>query len=291
MVVKNARVDFNVDDTPRSIRVLLDRLCDTGGVDADLAVDLRDCGYVGPAAIVVLVSMRRLAASRDHHWSLLPPTYPPLKAYCHYSGLMDEFGLAPTPPDYPETRTLPVSSFTGQFPSEAIGSVVAFVRKFMPLPPQGETDLTTILSELSQNVLDHAQSMTGGAVSARVYEKRNEVRFAIADTGRGIRASLGAGETDARAILSAVEQRRTARSRSNNLGMGLANVRGITTATRGSMFIVSGAGALEFGGATKWRPRQSTHRSALPGTLVFLRLPLRRIETPAAVELLDPWGD
>ncbi len=129
-------------------------------------------------------------------------------------------------------------------------------------------------------------------MSARIYEPKNQVRFAIADMGRGIHASLKAHHsvgTDAQAIERALTERISGRSERRNLGMGLANVYGIVRAARGDMFILSLAGVVEFRGSEQ-RLRPRTLDASFPGTLVFLRLPMRNLTSGTIADLLDPWS-
>ena len=120
-----------------------------------------------------------------------------------------------------------------------------------------------VLSELSSNVLDHAQSEYGGVVATQTYKSmRSGTRYlvmSIGDMGIGVRASIGANEklqdrldSDGQALGIAV-QTGNSRFETGGRGGGLPRVVEIARRYGGSVALRSGTGALAFNGDSEER--------------------------------------
>ena len=170
--MKTAAVPFNIDDSAESLAALLRRLIDGGGLVThpqlafpdDLTVDLTDCGYLGPMAVVGLAVLRRVAEIQGKRVCIVPPSLDRLYNYCRYSGLLAEFGAGP-PPDvgHPRNVTRPLAFFDTQTPRHDIGQIVQLAQSEMALTEAGKGDLKLTLGEVTQNVIDHSSSKVGGA--------------------------------------------------------------------------------------------------------------------------------
>jgi anti-sigma regulatory factor (Ser/Thr protein kinase) len=132
------------------------------------------------------------------------------------------------------------------------------------------------LSELCQNVLDHARDPHGGVVAAQRYRRSDGVEFvvlAVADAGIGIRQSLnsryeGRFTGDADAIQAAFDAAYTGQP--GDRGLGLPKVLRVCRKYRGRIDVRSG-------GAWVRRTATTTQWSCgtgapLPGTLVGVSL-------------------
>jgi signal transduction histidine kinase len=184
--------------------------------------------------------------------------------------------------------TTPVRSFENALPTTAIAEVVSLAKRSMRLSRDAEHDLTLVLSELVQNVLDHSRSQVGGFLSARAYREVREVRLAVADFGVGIRESLAArvpSADDKEAIRLALQEEVTGRTSPRNLGLGLSHLHVIVRRTGGQMVIYSRRGFLRFEGG---RDTFGLANVSYPGTIVFVRLPLR--EGDDHEPSVDIWG-
>jgi len=60
--VREVRIDFNVDDTLLSLSALLRRVLGESqpSSEHDIVVNLSQCDFVGPSAVVTLCGLRRL---------------------------------------------------------------------------------------------------------------------------------------------------------------------------------------------------------------------------------------
>ena len=251
-------------------------------------VDLESCQFLGPSAVVTLAGLRRWAQIRGWTLAIRPPQLPKLLNYCRYSGLLTEFGAGPPSETHPDNVTTPLREFAGELPLEAISEVVALAKSQMELSRAAQDDLTLVLTELTQNVLDHSESPIGGLLSARAYRNVRDVRFAVADYGVGIRQTLGRRfdiETDKAAIRRAFQEEVTSRSSARNLGLGLAHLHTIVKATHGRMVIYSGRGYLRHDSG---RDSFGSADVSFPGTIAFVRLPARQTEAETP-QVTDIW--
>jgi hypothetical protein len=103
------------------------------------------------------------------------------------------------------------------------------------------------VNEITDNVLNHSNSIFGGLIQANIYLKNNTVAFAVADAGRGILASLSEGipslRTDSQAIGEAIKAEVT-RGAKFGQGNGLAGAVRVTTLSGGSFELTSGKSRL-----------------------------------------------
>ncbi|RYG72496.1 ATP-binding protein [bacterium] len=124
--------------------------------------------------------------------------------------------------------------------------------------PIGRGHVMEVLSELSSNVLDHAQSELGGVVATQTYRSRQTgtryLVMSIGDAGIGVRQSLSNNgqlaerlDSDATALGVAV-QMGASRFASGGRGGGLPRVLEIARRYEGRVAFRSGAGALAYRG-------------------------------------------
>lgn len=274
---------FNVDDTACSLAMLLRKLRDTGvrvdgglSFSTDLLFDFSDSGFLGPMAVVSLCLLRRVAAMQSYKLSLIKPKLERLDHYCSYSGLSREYELGEGPdPRHPRNVTRPVRVFQEHVPQDEISAVVELVKSKMHLSDTGETDLKLTLYEVARNVLDHAKSPIGGLISARAYSEKREVRFAVADAGIGFRRTLQQRvpvSDDRDALRKVFQEKLSGRSQPHNMGQGLQHLHQVVSLTKGSLVVYSGGAFLE---RLDGKDRFSSAAVPFPGTIVFVRLPIR----------------
>lgn len=267
----SVRLDFVIDDTPKSMQALLRRLGTVWQASEGVRIDLSDCQYLGPDAVVVLAALVRLLEQKKFHAEFLPPRDPKNLAFCHFSGLLELVGIGAEPAEHVENVTVPLRAFTC-YDQGAIDQVVALVNRFVTMSKDTESTLTAGMSELIMNILDHAQSPVGGLIAARAFRGVEEVRFAIADLGRTIpgtmRSQFGELKDDAAAMNAAFGGLRSTKSRPGNLGLGLRSLDEMVGTNRGKLYVIS-RGAL----ASRVPDRElavSAAEVAFPGTLACI---------------------
>jgi len=277
---------FNIDDTAKSLETLLRAVEHEGGArlspmessfPEDLTLDLSESQFIGPLGVATLCLLRRLAERNGRTISLLKPEFPRTENYCAYSGLLKEFGVGSEPNiAHPRNVTRPVCWFRDSIPRLEIEALVLLARTKMKLSVAGEIDLKLTLSEVERNVLDHAESPLGGLMSARAFDDKREVRFAVADGGIGFcRALKKRVDTadDHEALRKVFDEKVSSRSRPHNMGQGLQHLHTVVEETHGRLIVYSGNAFIDWG---EKDPRRFTLAKAVfPGTIIFVRLPIR----------------
>jgi anti-sigma regulatory factor (Ser/Thr protein kinase) len=121
------------------------------------------------------------------------------------------------------------------------------------------------INEITDNVLNHASSDLGGVVQASTFPQRNSVEFVVADSGVGIRNTLG-GRTDEDALSLAIQEGVT-RDKRTNQGNGLYGSYRVAALSGGIFQMHSGRASLVCHGVDD--VKLYTQNSALyPGTIV-----------------------
>ncbi|MBL0742629.1 hypothetical protein [Chryseolinea lacunae] len=121
------------------------------------------------------------------------------------------------------------------------------VLRNMTVPRDIISGLEWSINEITDNVLNHSESIHGGIVQASTYPTNQTIAFAVADSGRGILKSMQEGfpslRTDIQAIGEAVKAGVT-RNPKFGQGNGLAGSLKVTTLTGGSFDLTSGTGRI-----------------------------------------------
>ena len=148
----------------------------------------------------------------------------------------------------------------------------------------GRGHVLEVLSELSSNVLLHAQTEFGGVAAMQTYRNRKGTRYvviSIGDAGIGVRRSLAANQalserlgSDAQALGVAV-QLGASRFATGGHGGGLPRVLEIARRYGGRVAFRSGTGALAFNGADD--DRRIFDAPAYTGTQLRIALPESRL--------------
>jgi hypothetical protein len=145
----------------------------------------------------------------------------------------------------------------------------------------------TAFSELTENVIFHADTPLGGYAAAAYSKKKREIEIGIVDLGIGVRASLDKNPalvpsaSDVDAIRSAMTPTISSTPERNS-GYGLAFTQGLLLANGGQMRVRSGCGAATIGPGVDFGSRPNN----LPGTLVLLRA---RADRP--LDASQAWDD
>jgi hypothetical protein len=129
--------------------------------------------------------------------------------------------------------------------------------------------------EILQNAEDHSGSAIGAVFCGRYLRNKGKVRVGIVDVGDGIHTTLRREHTDtlnaAMALRRVVAGGYSAKSRKNNMGVGISNLWAIVTQQlRGHIFIVTEDG---FAYNDCARLKSENVGFHFPGTGVFFTLP------------------
>jgi hypothetical protein len=280
------RIDFNIEDSERSIEQLLVRLApayDAIARSQPFIVNLTHCRFMGPSAAVLLAGLQMLADRAGVHATFVPPSGPDaLRGFCWFSGLEYRlFNGRPPDANHSECVTVPVESFQ-IVNMGATYSVINLVQRFLNIDEDSMHALETSIFETLNNIHDHARSHVGGLMCARFQKGKGEVRVAVLDHGVTIPGSVREGGIYARDDHSAIKWAsaggNTSKRHGTNLGQGLETLSLLVGLCDGTLQLFSGRGGLFKRGKARTVVRKTDGR--LPGTLVSFKLRMR--EGPAA---------
>jgi hypothetical protein len=246
-------IDFNVDDRVNSIKQLLKHLSPIADSNDpnERIINLKRCQYLGPDAVALLGAVILDSREQGAKLQIVPPDSPSeLRNFFRLSGLEtlakgvqfdEELWLGQTRPVLP-LRQVRSASFHDADP------IIHMLQQYGRFKEEFEEYLRICVNEVIQNIKDHANSRIGGLMTARFMEKTREVRVAIVDRGVGICTTLSRRwpDTNAQNVMPRVlEGSYSARSRKNNLGLGISNLAAIIKQLGGVLFILSERSAAE----------------------------------------------
>jgi anti-sigma regulatory factor (Ser/Thr protein kinase) len=162
---------------------------------------------------------------------------------------------------------------------EAVHDVLDVVLRNMDLGRDLIRALEWSINEITDNVLNHAESPAGGLVQLDTFRDEQTIRFVVADAGRGIPAAMRAAFPqlkDVQAISEAVKAGVTSIPDSGQ-GNGLAGALRIASYASGSLKISSGQAQLNVYrevGSSQYRTKttETPRGFRFPGTAVMMEL-------------------
>lgn len=135
---------------------------------------------------------------------------------------------------------------------EAVTRVVEFMMGHVSIKDRRELQaMEWALNEITDNVLNHAESQMGGVVQANYIATRNEVEFIVCDCGLGIPKTLRSGQasmrtdTDPTCLDQAIREGVTKNARTNQ-GNGLYGAYRLAQLSEGRFDIHSGFATLTY---------------------------------------------
>jgi anti-sigma regulatory factor (Ser/Thr protein kinase) len=247
-----------------------------------LVLDLGGLVFISPASLAMLLSavagaMERGAIAEGSTY--LPPTNRLVARYLDrvdFNMLLTGAHLDDGFERRPSAGSRPIQVFTEEADLEELASSLTMAAtEAFPLSGKDKVAVLLAISEITQNVIDHAGSAVGGFAIAQRGLKRREFEIAVSDPGVGIAASLRRNaqyqdvHDDAKAITLALSPGVTSNPESlENIGVGLAAIQGLLRENRGTLLVRSGRAAVEDGASARVQP-DLVH---LRGTLVALRM-------------------
>lgn len=210
--------------------------------DGTRVVDLRDVAWIDPVHLVSVAAVAEAAHRHGLGFRLRGPAAPDRSRYAsrmRLGALVHELGGTHDLPDVPESNSTPHLVEVARLRTPA--DVVRLAELVHDRVAGIDADLAHALhqgvAEIGQNVCDHAQSV--GFVAAQTIPRRGELRFAVADPGVGLLATLrGQGaDSDARAIDLALH----GVSRLGRRGTGLPSTVRAVNRLGGYVYLASGA--------------------------------------------------
>jgi hypothetical protein len=241
---------YDVGVVPYSVHRLLEwlgpLLIDAPCTDAHIDITRASASSFGPMAVTILWStaLENLRRGCKTRFSF-PPSPSEISTFIQVSGLNHRIAGGPEPDqsigEVVPLRQLHQASWNVPTP------IIDLARRFVSLDSDTEDFLRICVNEVVQNVEDHACSAIGVIQSARFRDSPGGgqvVEVALVDRGIGIRASLETRypeiQSSADAISRVLAGGVSARSRQNNMGVGVSNLHDILLQLGGELIIVSG---------------------------------------------------
>jgi hypothetical protein len=250
----------------------LDVVCTKRGY-RDVVLNFEQAFPVRESFMVPAIALVRDYRRQGVGFELLQPEHPSAKSIFHnanWSYLIDDVKHAPS--TFDGEGHLPASSFTtSNEQTAAVDKIMSMILKVVPLQRKQLGALEWSVSEISDNVLNHSQSATGGVIQASTISAggRQMVEFVVADAGIGIKRSLGENK-DARALERAIQEGVT-RNPTTNQGNGLYGTFRVSTLSKGRFELYSARASLIAEGAPAG-VRTNTATGLFPGTVVVCRV-------------------
>lgn len=256
----------------------LPRYCSVGPDDR-VVLDLRGATFVDPFGLVAVASLVEGAKLDGSLLDLRLPADPSIRTYLarmHLGEALRNLGwtcdLEPVNERPVGDRLLELVNFSNDEGVEALGKAVHGI--FIGEDPAEARELYDAVTEAAINVCDHS-GRNGGWVALQQYKEGSsrKVCFAVADSGKGLKASLVARHsvpTDRRAIELAVERGVTSTDKPGR-GLGLDTIVRRARARKGRVDLWSGQ-ASAFTGPTEGSLYVHDHTHAFQGTIIYATL-------------------
>ncbi|QGZ33172.1 STAS-like domain-containing protein [Stappia indica] len=172
---------------------------------------------------------------------------------------------------FEDDHHLPASRFLNSDElTESIDRIMSMILKTVPLKRRQIAALEWSVNEITDNVLNHANSPTGGVIQASTIKSENReiIEFVVADAGIGIKRSLG--EKDDRKALERAIKEGVTRNPATNQGNGLYGAFRVATLSHGKFELISGKAILSAEGTGRVKTVSGTR--LYPGTAVICRV-------------------
>lgn len=263
----------------------------------DLVLDFAACSSAFPNGMLPLLAELDVLRREDIATSVVLPTDDWLRRLFHNTNWAHY--LDPSSHEKSDTvhdRHVAAHRFADFAAQQRlVNDFMDIVMRHMRMDRRVISGLEWCVNEITENVLNHADCREGGIVQVSTFSEGRKVTIGVADSGRGILASMREGHsnlrTDRQAIEEAVKSGAT-RDPQNGQGNGIAGTMGIAKASKGLFSITSGQAALVVS-AQAANPVERGASLRFPGTFVYAEIgldtPFRLSEAiGVAVEGGDP---
>lgn len=252
----------------------------TGSVEC--LIDLDAATFVEPAGLVAIAAAAERARLEGRPVLLREPRNSSCRNYLSRMRVGDVLTELGVPHHLPPVRTHALGDrlqelrrFTDEAHLEEVAN--AIVSLFQRAGLHVVQPLYQALFELGLNAVQHS-GRGGGFVALQAFPRLKDVAFAVADSGRGLRASLAevmSVPSDAAAIKLAAQKHITATSEPGR-GRGITGVIRLTDRYQGAVVMLSGTarGVFDHG---HWDPQVSHLSAPFLGTLAQTRLAYERM--------------
>ena len=238
-----------------------------------VTIDLSQVTFLRPAHLAGVAACAQRVTSRGHEFRLVGPAQRDASGYAarmHLGQILDAMGAEhdlPDPVERAHSGLLEVSVIDAAEQVRALASLV--FGAVAPVDERLAAALHESLAELGANVEDH--SGTIGFACAQIMPGLRELRFAVVDSGLGLRRTLaGKGATTDRVALRLALEG-VSRFDDPDRGGGLRTTVELVSELSGSVFLASGAATARDSGSARSFSNSSPQ---FAGTLVEAIIPV-----------------
>lgn len=238
-------------------------------------IDLTHAGFVEPAGVVAIAAMVDRARRAGCEVVVTAPTNQEVRRYlarvqlgAHLDRLEIDHQLG-TVTSHDVDGLCELRWFGSETELDEVAETI--IEQYRHAGLDVVEPLYLALYELAVNAVNHS-GQGGGYVALQAFPKTEDVAFAVADSGVGLRARIG-GATDAQAIALAARKYQTSETGPGR-GCGITGVIELTNKHRGSVTFYTGGAKGTFSDG-QWTPRVSSLNAPFMGTLVNTRLKQR----------------
>jgi hypothetical protein len=255
--------------------------------ETHFVVDISEPGFFYLEGMAPLVAIVRSLVSRGNRIQIALPSDRDMTEYFATVGWTAALTGVEPPGVRSGSTYIPIRSYDSHEDlNRLVNEALNLISEQAVLPEGVRGAVDWCLNEVADNVLNHASTAEPGWLQATTYPQKKQVAFVVADTGRGILASLRESFpelTDAEDAVHKAIQKGITRSRDVGQGNGLAGLIRIAQGARGRVKIHSGGGSLDLDDQGQLH---SSKIVSYPGTLVCVTLP-----TDKPVDLNEAlWG-
>ena len=146
---------------------------------------------------------------------------------------------------------------------DVVNQFMEIIMGHIQMPRDVLAALEWSITEICDNVVNHANSKIGGYIQVIAYPKHDLVAFTVADAGKGILHSLQEGFPNLQSDLDAIEEaikEGSTRNKNDGQGNGLTGTTRITNMTGGSLHILTGSASLLLETAGQKSTQRSSHQ-------------------------------
>lgn len=245
-----------------------------------VTLDFRGTERAYPDGMIQIVAAVDRLRGDGMHFDLIAPDDR------HLASVFDASGwphiVNPTiydPSAYRGDSQMPVRRFRNEAEqSDVVNEAIEVTMRQMGLERRYLSGLEWSLNEISDNVLNHADASAGGLAQVVTFRDTKRIQFVVADSGRGVYASMREGHPELRSETEAVGEalkQGVTRSADVGQGNGLAGALRIATGSGGAFSLASGGADVRLipdGKAFDQRTRDRVGARRLIGTAVFVEI-------------------
>lgn len=272
-------IRFGPKVNDRALRDFIPTLFDTlSSGHQDIVLDFRRSERAYADAVLPIICLIDSRRGRGNSFRVLLPESPTLRQLFLNSNWAHYLDPAQPKLDLETKQHLAAQRYgTPAEQHRAVNAAVDVVLRNIELPREALQALEWSVNEITDNVLVHAQSSTGGLVQVSTFRDERKIKFVVADAGRGIPSAMRDAFPQLRDDEALAEAVKAGVTSGPGQGNGLTGSLRIASGAEGSFKVASGKASLSvFKDSRTGRYRTQKSRTPdgfrFPGAIVMVEL-------------------